>query len=1181
MNTQETRMQERLRRYLDALGLCNGNKALSEAYLLAEERNDSLLAQAQPENLKDLANGLHASDETFMVKVREGADRETLERCIKLFWAIGKSTAIYVLKDGSPLSSRSEGMLQDCLCVLGKPATAAMLAEVLAWQGWGTFKNRQLLYVLAETEPEALTEAQTLGGTQWDNMRVLLAGILLSKRPAPRTGLLKRFTGDALAAQQAQLIVQNNRDSLTAASPGLTVGDRQALIDWMERGNPSVPLPALSVVPPDGSDPMALMDTHWSPMSRYLSALLGTASFLGQRHDPRLRCAVRMYLALSPGALLPALLTSAPPDYLLGQLGELIQDVPGGEVTILTALAMNTTLAMGRAQAGELAARCAKGAKRALELSSENLYNNLITLLPDEVVPHDEKEIIVAMMEKLALTGKQELRRFLLEEGGDLRDAARRLAPVTAGIHLYSLNMLQAIRRRCDAKGWDDFVCRCVTAVGLVLRGSGLNILFSKDTDFAVPVQALLHRGLPVTQMLDVLSGVYDSIFREADKARLRDVACGVLAHPEFLQALCDAAKESGVFGRCAALSALDDLTALPGEEGAAARAGIFACAGDPSKQVQELLVNILALHPDWAPDVAALLQSKKAAERLLATQVAARWGDTLRGALETALATEKSAKVADAIRAVLGQTASLSATPAGQPTPDQLAERTLKGGKRRKLQWVLEPALPAVRRADGSPAGEDRRDALLAAYCEMGRSGRSETAAAIAQDLDTDDLAALAAEVYERWLAAGAQSKTKWVLAFAAAFGGPAMTPRLRQAIHDWPQHARGAIACDAVTALALSSDPAALMEVDAIARKFKFRQVKAAAAAALENAAKELGITAEELADRIVPDLGFAADGTRVFDYGPRRFTVRLTPLLEMSITNDAGKPVKNLPAPGKTDDPEKAPAAYEAFKAVKKQMRTTVSAQKARLEAALAALRCWDADAWQALFVNNPLMRQFAISLIWGVYEDGKLTDTFRYMEDGSFNTAEEEEYALPAAARIGLVHPVELDAAARDAWKQQLEDYEITPAIPQLDRPVYPLKPGSETQTRLEDFGGKKLNGLSLSGKLLGMGWYRGSVQDGGCYYTFYREDPSLGLGAELNFSGAYIGDENATVTVQDAVFYQAGTVRRGSYCYDVPQEENVLPLGQVPARYYSEVVYQLTRATASSTETDPNWKADKH
>lgn len=324
-----------------------------------------------------------------------------------------------------------------------------------------------------------------------------------------------------------------------------------------------------------------------------------------------------------------------------------------------------------------------------------------------------------------------------------------------------------------------------------------------------------------------------------------------------------------------------------------------------------------------------------------------------------------------------------------------------------------------------------------------------SDTAAALAADLEKKDLEALACEVWELWMKDGAQSRTKWVLSFAAVFGGAAMTPAFMRAIRDWPENARGAIACDAVAALTVSPDPAALMEVDGIARKFKFRQVRAAAAAALERAAQELGITAEELADRIVPTLGFAPDGTRVFDYGPRRFTLRLTPSLELTVTTEAGRAVKSLPAPGKTDDPERAPAAYEAYKAPKKQLKTTVAAQRARLELALAAQRCWAGAAWRKLFVENPVMHQFAISLIWGVYEDGRLKETFRYMEDGSFNTVDEEEYALPDGASIGLVHPVELEADTLSAWKQQLEDYEITQSINQLTRPVYRL-PAEQAQ-----------------------------------------------------------------------------------------------------------------------------------
>ena len=81
----------------------------------------------------------------------------------------------------------------------------------------------------------------------------------------------------------------------------------------------------------------------------------------------------------------------------------------------------------------------------------------------------------------------------------------------------------------------------------------------------------------------------------------------------------------------------------------------------------------------------------------------------------------------------------------------------------------------------------------------------------------------------------------------------------------------------------------------------------------------------------------------------------------------------------------------------------------------------------------------MHQFAISLIWGIYENGRLGETFRYMEDGSFNTVDEEEYTLPDEASIGLVHPIELTDEALAAWKQQLEDYEITQSIDQLSRP----------------------------------------------------------------------------------------------------------------------------------------------
>ena len=1171
MNIMRDSQTDKLKKLVQSLGFSPNNQALALEYLTAEACDDGLLKKAESQDFSGLGwQGQKDAVSHMEAVVHASGDRALAVRYAKLYWAIGKSTAIFPL-GLDRYAARKLWERSELIDTLGKPAVAAMDAEL--WSRGANLLTAETawLHKLAVTEPETLEEAQKLGGSTWNNMRVFLAGILLNHAGQEKPGFLKKLLSkDSLADRQADILFRSNVNSLDNTAPVMSQGDRDLLAGYIRKGDPKAAVPVLTSVRCAIDAQSALTAKLSDP---HLTYLLGTASFLAQRQDLRAHCAVRVYLTLNPMAMLIGLLRTAPHEYFMEQLPVLLQDLPGGPAIMLLTMSGSPNQ-----HNKEIADRCKSGLELAKKLSSAQQYAALCQMFPERMVG-SARESITGLLEKHVQAGQSDLRSYL-SDTGSLENSAARLADVTPPPYFYNAALSNLIYDYRTKAGWDSFACRCMVVLGLVMKGRTMDRVLRQTgplqkEDVSAPASALLEQGLPIPQLLQVFDALHDSTYSDSTKAIIRNGVYSVLDRPEYVRELCAAAKSGGVFARYVAISALDGLTnadACAGE----ARAGVLACAGDSSKQIQELLLAILPAHKDWAPDFAKMLRSKKAAERLMAVGVSRKLGDVLRPALEEALAAEKSAKVADANRTALGQAAAAPGESAPE-TPDELAARVLKGGKKRKIQWILDTPLPALHLKDSADAGEEIRAALMVAYCDLGRIGRSETAAELAKDVNEADLSSLAHEVYEKWLAEGAQSKTKWVLPFAAVFGGPSMTPKLTRAINDWPQHARGAIACDAVTALALSSDPAALLTVDAISRKFKFRQVKAAAGQALENAARELGITAEELADRIVPDLGFAADGKRVFDYGSRSFTVRLTPTLELEISNDAGKTVKSLPAPGKTDDEEKAGAAYDEFKLMKKQITTTVTAQRARLEAALSALRCWSADAWRALFVENPIMHQFAMSLIWGVYEDGKLQTTFRYMEDGSFNTADEEEYRLPDSAQIGLVHPVELNGGTLDGWKQQLEDYEITQSVPQLDRPVYRLGPGMEQTRSLELFGGKMLNGLSLSGKLQGLGWYRGSVQDAGVYSTFYREDATLNMGVELSFSGSYVGDENDTVTVYEAVFYRSGTVTRGSYCYDTPKDENIYALGDVPPRYYSEIVYQLERATASSTETDPEWK----
>lgn len=750
-----------------------------------------------------------------------------------------------------------------------------------------------------------------------------------------------------------------------------------------------------------------------------------------------------------------------------------------------------------------------------------------------------------------------------------------------------------------------------------LLRGTS-NFFYNEIHSYQISIKQMLAsfdaEHVDTKHQLKFVSLMYQYFYAERDKNNLINSAAEVFS--EYLlrdrEDVLSAFRESDATVRMLAVKVLQ-------KDPEKNKAEILDFSKDSSKLVKEVLLTVLHQQKDWEPEILELLSSKKAGERDIAIHVLAKWDqEKYRPQLTAALEKEKNNKIKILLQELLDED---SVSAGNVLTLQDLVKDLHKGGKKRALAWAYETPFSVVHKKisnisalstntnsgqisdeqlynnsnlnrnipEAIPAEEEYLQAILLCYSSMTTCGVSKDAAALAAELNEAELAVYVNELFDKWLALGAEAKKRWVLYAAAIHGGSDIIKKLQHQISDWPQHSRGAIAADAVQALALNPKPEALLIVDSISRKFKFRQVKNAAGEALKFAAEQLGITTEELADRIVPDLGFDKNMERHFDYGERKFTVTITPALEVEVFDENGKKLKNLPAPGKKDDPEKSAESYAAFKDMKKQMKTTVSSQKMRLEMALSTERKWTCSAWKKLFVENPIMHQFAIGLIWGIYEDNKLTQTFRYMEDGSFNTEEEEEFTLPedstvsaentagsdqsagqsesspqntsvtgTQAKIGLVHPVELSEGSIETWKTQLEDYEITQPIEQLTRPVYHMTEEEAGEQTMERFGGFILNDLSLQGKMQNMGWYRGQAEDAGIFYYYYREDKEQGLRAELNFSGSYVGGENEDVTVYDVKFNKK--------------------IGELPERYFSEIVMQTAKATASSQEKDPAWRS---
>ncbi|MDE7416468.1 MAG: DUF4132 domain-containing protein [Lachnospiraceae bacterium] len=693
------------------------------------------------------------------------------------------------------------------------------------------------------------------------------------------------------------------------------------------------------------------------------------------------------------------------------------------------------------------------------------------------------------------------------------------------------------------------------------------SILYDKEQILGI-FQIFTEENVPIGLQLTALGSICDNIYEKQDRILFQKTCVEVTTErqqgqdqEQWEKGLMEALRQGGASACCICLKVLEQYESMD-----KFKEHLFAAAENGVDQVQKQLLELIKKHNEWDADVLAMLASKKQKARGFAIMVLEEWLNPAHlEEVKAAFAKEKNKKLAAQLQALAEELedAGTKDNQQGQfkRTEEQLAADIYKGNRKRKVEWVQDMTLPIVHFQDQMSSDSDTTNgqdaaspeymlSILATYADMEILGVNQNAKKLAAPLVPQELTAYMHALYNGWIEAGAEAKKRWVLYAVALHSDAEMIGELHRQIKDWADHSRGAIAAETVRALALNGSSQALLLVDQMARKFKSNQVKNAAKRALSEAAAALGISREELEDRIVPDFGFNAQLERVFDYGTRTFTVRLNVSLEIEVYDENGKKLKSMPKPGKQDDAEKAAQAQDELKQLKKQLKLVVASQKLRMEQALSVARFWEPEKWRALFVQNPIMHQFAVGLIWGTYEEGQLKDTFRYMEDGSFNTMEEDEYTLPESGVIGLVHPLELSEDIIAAWKEQLSDYEITQPVEQLGRPIYQITEEEKGAQKLTRFYGKELNGLSLSGKLLTQGWIRGEILDAGFFDNFYRSDSEFG--AKLMFSGCSVGYENEDVTIDDLYFYRISG-----------KTEPCRP-DEVSARYFSETVLQIAR-----------------
>ncbi|PZT98667.1 MAG: hypothetical protein DI630_18955 [Gordonia sp. (in: high G+C Gram-positive bacteria)] len=362
--------------------------------------------------------------------------------------------------------------------------------------------------------------------------------------------------------------------------------------------------------------------------------------------------------------------------------------------------------------------------------------------------------------------------------------------------------------------------------------------------------------------------------------------------------------------------------------------------------------------------------------------------------------------------------------------------------------------------------------------------------------------LAQFTRDIFTRWSAAGFPLQQDWALDALGVLGDNITVDLLAPLIQTWPlqsAHRRATTGLDVL--MAIGSDNA-LHALWTIADGLRFPALRKKAEANINYIADQLDLAPEDLADRVIPRLGFDAQSTMIIDYHRTTFMVSLTNRLLVQITDSTGTPLADVPAPNAAD-PGDVHDTYKRYTTMRRTLRTTGPDLIGRLQTAMLTERQWTLDAVVQRYLHHPLMGPLARNLLW-VNDQGAF---FRFDElTKEPVTASEQPLHLDGAATIRLAHPVAMASDDLRAWQTVFDNSALEQPFEQLWRAVYT----NELTEGLSLYENVKVSTRELLA-LRRSGWVREEPQDKGAQIALHKPIGKGALATMMVFPGFNISN----------------------------------------------------------------------
>lgn len=470
------------------------------------------------------------------------------------------------------------------------------------------------------------------------------------------------------------------------------------------------------------------------------------------------------------------------------------------------------------------------------------------------------------------------------------------------------------------------------------------------------------------------------------------------------------------------------------------------------------------------------------------------------------------------------------------------------KRGKLNKFSTSLfqEEELPKLYWNDGSILGQQEVRFLFYRIARSKGLNSDIEARSMISLFDKNKSGSFSRFVLKAFSDSGHNPKYKYLLTLSAMLGGNESVASLNTLFRKALSDKKVRLAEQAVEAMTVIGTNKALRSIEVISRKMANKKPKISKLAleSLDAAASELGITQDQLSDRIIPDFDFEGP-YKTFEANGEEYRAFINKDFTLSYMDEDNKIRKSLP---KDTDKE----TKSTFSEIQKEINDVIKFQESRLSNFLSSGRKWLFDEWFNAFLNHPIMTIYAQKLVWYCEDlEGNLIHIFLVQEDTSLTDIEDNEIYPGENLLMGILHPIMIDESTKSAWKQKLYESNIKTLIPQLEREVFIPNNDELEKSITKLFADRDVpKGPDfVKSWMEKRGWYK-ETGDGG-YLNFSKSFPAFDIKVNpwIDGVGAWFQQNEGKATVYEINFTK------------ITNNEKVL-IKDIPPIIYSEAMNDI-------------------